>query len=231
MSAGPVGVGLREAVGHVDLRRAGELVEPVLPGRAHHRAEVVVERRVVRRQHAQDRQVRLRRSSRSGSGRRPSPVLRKPSQRPSAYWVAMPCHVWSGSSYVAALEVGREGPRGVRRRRRRPRRLSPCWRPLAPGSQPSMWSNDRFSIISTTTVSNGASFGGGSEQTCTPFASAAQGSIAPPPHPFKPSVAAPADSARNRRRVTLLVISGISSSWGTLRSQRAVCASRLRRSL
>ena len=75
-----------------------------------------------------------------------------------------------------------------------------------------MWSNDRFSIISTTTVSNGASFGGGSEQTCVPFAVPVQGSIAPPPHPFMPSVAAPADSARNRRRVIFVVICGISLS-------------------
>ena len=36
-------------------------------------------------------------------------------------------------------------------------------RPFAPGSHPSTWSKDRFSIMSTTTVSKGASVGAGSE--------------------------------------------------------------------
>jgi hypothetical protein len=43
----------------IKLCRPGDLVEAVLPSRAHHRAEIVVERGVALRQRAQNRQLIL----------------------------------------------------------------------------------------------------------------------------------------------------------------------------
>ena len=50
--------------------------------------------------------------------------------------------------------------------------------PLAPGSQPRTWSNERFSIISSTTVSNGASLGFPRAFAVTPAADPRTGVLA-----------------------------------------------------
>src|SRR4051812_37497639 len=82
-------------------------------------------------------------------------VFKKPSHFPPLRCVTIDCQSCSGSlsvqpwTSVPRNEVGTGCPLASGN-------VRPSCLPFTPGIQPSRWSKDRFSIISTTTVSNGA---------------------------------------------------------------------------
>src|SRR5262249_25604125 len=85
----------------------------------------------------------------------------------------------------------------------------PACFPFAPGSQPSRWSKLRFSIISMTTVSNGASWGAGSVGGVVVVATGAVADFADDGRAAAASPSAPAPARpRNSRRPYARIRSG-----------------------